>query len=73
MLFYKITVKADCERFMEPTLHDTSEHFIIAYSSDQASLHVTENLRRGGWKITQMDIKEDYIYDIRDHSDQVTY
>lgn len=73
MLFYRITVTAEREQFMERPLRDTSEHCVAAYSSDIAVRHVEENLRRGGWKIIQIRVKEEYLYDTRDRDDQVTY
>lgn len=73
MLFYRITVTAEQEQFMERPLRDTSEHCVAAYSSDIAVRYVKENLRRGGWKIIQMRVKEEYLFDTRDRDDQVTY
>lgn len=58
---------------MEPPLRDTSEHCIAAYSNDIAIRHVKENLKRGGWKVINLAVKEDYLYDTRDRDDQVTY
>ena len=72
MTIYKLTVKAVRERFMEPPLHDTSEHYIAAYSYDQAHSYVWAMLNRAGWKIDEIRGKEVYLIDIRDSCDHVT-
>lgn len=72
MLVYKITVTAERERFMEGPLKDTSEHYIAAYSYDQAKQHVEDNMKRGGWKIISMRSEEVYVHDIRDSVDHTT-
>lgn len=72
MYIYKFTVKATRERFMEPALHDTSEHYIAAYSYEQAHSHVWAMLEKGGWKIDQIQGKEVWLQDIRDSSDHIT-
>ena len=56
MYVYKFTIKATRERFMEPPLHDTSEHYIAAYSYDQAHSHVWGMLNRAGWKIDEIHL-----------------
>ena len=72
MYIYKFTVKATRDRFMEPPLRDTSEHYIAAYSYDHALTHINQMLTRGGWKINSVDGKEIYLHDIRDQSDHLT-
>lgn len=72
MLAYKITVTAVRERFMEAPLKDISEHYIAAYSYDQAKQHVEDNMKRGGWKITSMRSEEVHVQDIRDSIDHTT-
>lgn len=72
MYIYKFTVEAVRERFMESPLRDTSEHYIAAYSYDQAHAHVWGNLERAGWKIQKITGKEIYLQDIRDACDHTT-
>lgn len=72
MTIYKLTVKATRERFMEAPLHDTSEHYIAAYSYEQAFSHVRAMLKRAGWNVDEILGREIYLVDIRDQSDHVT-
>lgn len=72
MYVYKFTVEAERERFMERPLHDTSEHYIAAYSYDQAHSHVWGMLERAGWKVKRITGKEIFLQDIRDACDHVT-
>lgn len=72
MVIYKFTVDAERERFMEPVLHDTSEHYIAAYSYDQAHSHVWGMLERAGWKVNRITGKEIFLQDIRDSCDRTT-
>ena len=72
MYIYKFTVEAERERFMERTLHDTSEHYIAAYSYDQAHSHVWSMLEKAGWKINRITGKEIFLQDIRDTCDHIT-
>ena len=65
MYIYKFTVTATRERFMEPPLHDVSEHYVAADSYEQAHGHVWANLAHGGWKIDKIESKEIFIQDIR--------
>lgn len=72
MYVYKFTVDAVRERFMEPPLHDTSEHYIAAYSYDQAHSHVWRMLEQAGWKVKQIKGKAIFLQDIRDACDHTT-
>ena len=72
MYIYKFTVEATRERFMEPALHDTSEHYIAAYSYEQAHSHVWAMLEKGGWKVNKITGKTVYLQDIRDTCDHTT-
>ncbi len=72
MVVYKFTVDATRERFMEPPLHDVSEHYVIAYDQDQAHSHVWARLNRAGWKVNSIKSGEIYVQDIRDQCDHVT-
>ena len=72
MTVYKFTVEAERERFMEPPLRDTSDHYIAAYSYDQAHSHVWSNLTRAGWQIRRITGKEILVQDIRDACDRIT-
>lgn len=69
MYIYKFTVEATRERFMESPLHDTSEHYIAAYSYEQAHSHVWAMLEKGGWKVNKITGKTVYLQDIRDTCD----
>ena len=73
MMIYKFTVEAMRERFMERPLHDVSEHYIAAYSYEQAHDHVVKMLTRAGWKIKKITEKNTFLQDIRDECDRVTY
>lgn len=72
MYIYHFTVEAVRERFMEPPLHDTSEHYIAAYSHDQAHSYVWSMLNKAGWKVQRITSKEVYLQDIRDTCDHTT-
>ena len=72
MYIYKFTIDATRERFMEPPLRDTSEHYIAAYSYDQAHSHVWGMLERAGWIIQRIAGKEIFLQDIRDVCDHTT-
>lgn len=72
MYIYKFTVEATRERFMEPALHDTSEHYIAAYSYEQAHSHVWAMLEKGGWQVNKITGKTVYLQDIRDTCDHTT-
>jgi len=72
MYVYKFTVEATRERFMEPPLRDTSDHYIAAYSYDQAHSHVWSQLSKAGWKVNRITGKEIFVQDIRDSCDHIT-
>ena len=72
MYIYKLTVEATRERFMEPPLRDTSEHYIAAYSYEQAHSYVWSMLNKAGWKIQRITGKEIFLQDIRDACDRTT-
>lgn len=72
MYVYKFTVEATRERFMEPPLHDVSDHYVAAYDYDQAHSYVWSKLSRVGWNVQSIRGKEIWIQDIRDKSDHVT-
>lgn len=72
MYIYKFIVEAEREQFMERTIHDTSEHYIAAYSYDHAHSHVWGMLERAGWKINKITGKEIFLNDIRDSCDHTT-
>lgn len=72
MYIYKFIVEAERERFMEPPLRDTSEHYIAAYSYDHAHSHVWGMLEQAGWKINKITGKEIFLNDIRDKCDHIT-
>lgn len=69
---YVFKVEAVRERFMEPPIHATSEHYIAAYSYDQAHSHVWANFERAGWKVEKITSEEVYVQDIRDSCDHIT-
>lgn len=72
MVIYKFIVEAEREMFMEPLRRDTSEHYIAAYSYDQAHSHVWGMLERAGWKVKRITGKEIILQDIRDSCDHAT-
>lgn len=72
MYIYKFIVEATRERFMERPLHDTSEHYIAAYSYDQAHSYVWSQLNHAGWEIRSITGQEIFLQDIRDKCDHIT-
>ena len=52
MYIYKFIVEAErIDHHTGNTVHDTSEHYIAAYSYDHAHSHVWGMLEQAGWKI----------------------
>lgn len=73
MYIYKFIVEAErVDHHTGNTVHDTSEHYIAAYSYDHAHSHVWGMLERAGWKINKITGKEIFLNDIRDKCDHIT-
>lgn len=70
MFAYKFIIEATQERFMEPPLHDVSEHYIVADSYNDAHSHVWGMLNRAGWKVQSIKSKGIFIQDIRNTESQ---
>ena len=70
MKAYRFTVKAYRERFMEPTLHETHDYYVMADSYEQAHSHVWSMLNKAGWKVEKFLTGEEIIVqDIRSHGE----
>ena len=66
MKVYRFIVEAERERFMESPLRDKSEHYIAAYTYDQAHSHVWGMLERAGWKVLRMSGERIILQDARE-------
>lgn len=58
---YQFTVQATHEKYPE----DTSVHYIVADTYDEATQHVKSNLKNAGWTIKSMVEREITVWDIR--------
>lgn len=72
MRVYKFTVTASFKSPSGGTRNDVSEHYIAAYSYEQAHDHVVKNLTRAGWEVVEITEKDINVFDIRDAADHTT-
>ena len=72
MYVYKFTVKATMKTIRGEELHDTSRHYIVAYSWEHANDHLRQKLTKAGWKIEDIKSSEIFVEDIRDKCDHIT-
>ena len=66
MATYKITLSATRERFMERPLKEDHEWFVIADDAPAALEYVKTRMTTGGWKIHSHEVKEIFLFDIRE-------
>lgn len=72
MQIYRITVNATTDTQFSGRKQDESEHYIAAYSCDQALQHVRAKLEAAGWNVNHATSTPVLLTDIRDLCDHIT-